>query len=132
MGTNSTQGTLLKVSSTTIAQRVRIKPAEHTRADIETTDLDSTWKTYIAGIPDGGEMELEINYDPGSATHATLWSLFGSGAVDDFQLVLTDAGAAVISFDAIVKGFMLGEMTTDQLQRATVKLRITGAVAIAP
>ncbi len=132
MATNATQGTLLKQGSTTIAQRVRIKPNEVKREKIETTDLDSTWESSIAGIPRAGELELEINYDAGGATHAALWTLVGSGAVDNFSLTLTDAGGAVFAFAAWVMSFQPGEATTDGLQKATVKFQVTGAVTLTP
>lgn len=132
MGTNSTQGTLLKVNSTTIAQRVRIKPGENQRKEIETTDLDSTDDTYILGIRRGGTYELEINYDPASATHATLWSLYTGNTSASYKLVLADSGAAEIDFTGLLQSFQLGEMTTDNLQKATIKVRVTGSVSLTP
>lgn len=132
MAANATLGTLLKQGSNTIAQRVRIKPNEFTRAKLETTDLDSTWETSIAGIKRAGELECEINYDAGNATHAALWTLFGSGATDSFSLTLLDAGGAVFAFDAWISGLSVGEAKVDGIQTATIKFQLTGTVTLTP
>ncbi len=136
MGVNATQGTLLKLSIssvfTTVGQRVRVKPAELTRAKIETTDLDSTWETSIAGIPRAGEIELEINYDAAAATHAALWSSFGLGTVESWKLILADTGAAEYAFTGYITSFMPSEAVTDGLQKAMLKIQISGAVVLTP
>lgn len=136
MAANATQGTLLQLSIssvfTTIAQRVKVVANEVTRAKIDTTDLDSTWETSIPGIPRGGEIELEINYDPGNATHAALWTSLGAGTVEDWKLILADAGAAAFAFEGWITSFKPGEATVDGLQTASLKIQTTGAVVLTP
>lgn len=132
MAANSSQGTLLKLSGTTIVQRTTIKPNAMTRAKLETTDLDSTWETSIAGIPRGGELEMEGNYSAGEATHASLWSSFGSGTVESWSLTLTDAGGAVFAFSGYITSLQIGEAKTDGIQKISIKIQITGAVSLTP
>lgn len=132
MGAFATQGTLLKQNGTTVAQRVSIKPNAHTRAKLETTDLDSTWETSIAGIPRGGEIEFEGNYDAGQATHAALWTSFGNGAVDTWTITATDTGAAVFSVSGWITSLQVSEAKTDGIQKFTCKIQTTGAVTLTP
>ncbi len=136
MASNATQGTLLQLSIsavfTTIAQRVRVKPNEVKREKIETTDLDSTWESSIAGIPRAGELEMEINYDAGAATHAALWASFGTGTVEAWKLILADSGTATFAFSGWIMSFQPGEATVDGLQKATLKIQVTGAVTLTP
>ena len=132
MAANATQGTLLKRDGTTIAQRVTVKPNAHTRAKLETTDLDSTWETSIPGILRGGEVEMEGNYSAADATHAALWSSFGSGTVETWQLILADTGGAVFGFTGWISSMQVGEAKTDGVQKFTIKIQTTGVVTLTP
>lgn len=137
MAVAKTQGALLQLSIasvyTTVAQRLRIKPNEPTRNKLETTDLDSTAETSVSGILREGEVELEVFLDTADATHAALWTLKGSGAVGDWKIIYADTGATVDAFSGWISGGpTTGEMTTDGLQKATIKMQITGVVVRTP
>lgn len=135
MAANSSQGTLLKyLNSTyiTVAQRTSVKPNAHTRAKLETTDLDSTWETSIAGIPRAGEIEMEGNYDASTTSHAYLWASFGTGTVETWQLILTDAGSATFAFSGWISSMQVGEAKTDGIQKFSIKIQITSSVVLTP
>lgn len=131
----ASQGTLLKYlnsSYITVTQRTSVKPNAHTRAKLETTDLDSTWETSIAGIPRAGEIEMEGNYDAGTTSHAYLWASLGTGTVETWQLILTDSGGAIFAFSGWIASMQLGEAKTDGIQKFTIKIQITGASTLTP
>lgn len=132
MAEHGTQGTLLKLGGTTVAQRVRINPNDNTRNKIETTDLDDTAETSIPGIMRGGELELEVNYDAGVATHASLWSAYENKTVGSWSLVLQDSGSATFDFSGWISSFKPGEAAVDGLQRATIKITVSGTVTLTP
>jgi predicted secreted protein len=56
---------------TTIANVTNISGPERTRDTIEVTSHDSPgqWKEFLGGLKDGGELSLDINYDPAETTH---------------------------------------------------------------
>lgn len=56
---------------TTIANVTSISGPERSRDTIEVTSHDSPdqWKEFIGGLKDGGELSLDINYDPAETTH---------------------------------------------------------------
>jgi predicted secreted protein len=56
---------------TTIANVTNISGPERTRDTIEVTSHDSPeqWKEFLGGLKDGGELSLDINYDPSETTH---------------------------------------------------------------
>jgi len=56
---------------TTIANVTSISGPSRSRETIDVTAHDSEdgWMEFIGGLKDGGEVSLEINYDPGEATH---------------------------------------------------------------
>lgn len=72
-------GTLFKRATTlspgtvfeTMANVTNIGGPERTRETIETTAHDSPeqWREFIGGLKDGGEVTLEINYDPAELSH---------------------------------------------------------------
>ncbi len=56
---------------TTIANVTGIKGPGRKRETIDVTAHDSPeqYMEFIGGLKDGGEVQLDINYDPGNATH---------------------------------------------------------------
>ena len=75
------QGTVFQmtISSvlTAIAHVVGIDGPDSTREDIDVTDLSSgAWREFLAGLIDGGEVALRLNFDPDGATHQALTDQF--------------------------------------------------------
>lgn len=115
---------------TTIADVTNIDVLD---VDVDTHDVSShsspsQWREFVAGMKDGGELSMEINYDP--ALHGTIWAEVGA-ASKSHRITLPDAGAAVVDFDAIVTGFTAQAPYDDKLS-ATVTLKVTGAVTVTP
>ena len=136
MAATKGQGTLLQLSIassyTTVAQRVDIDMPEFTRAAIETTDLDATWESFVAGIMRSGELSFTANYDPANSTHAQLWTSVGSGTVESWKLILADAGAAEFAFSGLITKFKPGTAETDGLVRLQVCIKLSGTVTLTP
>jgi predicted secreted protein len=55
----------------TIANVTNIGGPERTRETIDVTAHDSPggWMEFLGGLKDGGEISLDINYDPSESTH---------------------------------------------------------------
>lgn len=64
-------GTSPGTTYATIANVTNIGGPERTRETIDVTAHDSPgqWMEFIGGLKDGGEISLDINYDPGQVTH---------------------------------------------------------------
>jgi predicted secreted protein len=72
-------GTLFKRATTlspgnvfeTMANVHNISGPERSRETIEVTAHDSPeqWREFIGGLKDGGEVQLDVNYDPAELTH---------------------------------------------------------------
>lgn len=95
--------------------------------DVSSHDSDAQWREFIGGMKDGGELSFDINYDP--ALHGVIFSAIGQ--VKNHKITLTDAGAAVVAFGAIVTG-MKAQAPYDDKLSATVTLKVTGAPVITP
>lgn len=60
---------------------------------IDTTDLDSTEKESIAGLPDPGAVATPLNFDPQNPVHQDLYELWQSGASVQWIVGLSDGTA---------------------------------------
>ena len=124
-------------SFTSIAQVLSISGPSLSRETIDTTDADSTndWRTFIASYIDGGEITLEINYDPDTATHETT-----AGILEDFgdaiettptkyQLEFPTSPVTNFQFSASVTGFETSA-PHDGVLTASVTYKVMGAVTL--
>lgn len=95
---------------------------------IDATDLSSTGKEYKTGLKDEGEISMEIAYIPDNAVHTTLRSAFSASTLKLFRLTFTDTAPATIwEFQGYVTGFSI-TAGVDQILKASVSLKITGAI----
>lgn len=126
------KSTLLKNGSTTIGQVVSISGPSWSVGTIETTLLASTNKTYLQGLPDGGEVSAVIQYDPADSSQQILTGLMATPAVSTWSITFTDAGAAVYAFSGILTGFEIGGMEQESIVTANISIKLTGAITITP
>jgi hypothetical protein len=95
-----TQGTQLYVADPatdtliTVGCVTNITGITATRDQIETTCLDSTARTYVAGLAAPGAATFTINFDPTDASHVRLHELYVSGDTLEFALGWSDGTAA--------------------------------------
>lgn len=95
---------------------------------LDATDLSSTGKEYKTGLKDEGEITLELNYIPDNAVHSELRAAFSASTTKAARLTFTDvAPTTKWDFSFIVSGFNVSA-AVDALLRATVTLKITGAI----
>lgn len=127
-------GTKLKRGSATgtaIAQVTNISGPGLSADAIDVTSHDSTsgYREFLQGLKDGGEISLDLNFDPVLATHDKV----SGGVLDDFNtgtavswyLVFTDAATSTWNFSGITTGFELEAPMDDKLA-ATVTIKVTG------
>lgn len=96
--------------------------------DVSSHDSTDQWREFVAGMKDGGELSMELNYDP--ADHGTIFGLVGDDPLGH-KITLPDSGAAEVTFDAIVTGFSAQAPYDDKLS-ATVTIKVSGAVTVTP
>lgn len=136
------KGSLLKIGDgagsetfTTIAQVVNIGGPGLKMDTLDVTNHSSTdgWKEFVGGLLDGGEVSLEINFDPTAATHKLSTGLLkdmSARTVRNFQLVFSDTGGTTWSFAALVSGFEPAAPVDGKLS-ATVTLKVSGKPTLA-
>ena len=135
-------GTLLKIgdggspeSFTTVAEVSSIGGPTLSLDPIDVTSHDSTggWRQFVGGLLDGGEVSLEINYDPVGATHDASTGLIAdmvARTLRNFQLVFPDTGSTTWTFAALITAFEPSEPIDDKLA-ASVTLKVSGQPTLA-
>lgn len=97
---------------------------------IEATHLKSPnrRREYIAGMIEDGELEIVLNYVPGSATDILLRAALEDGATRDWKAEIPRTGATnwEVTGDGIVTGYDRGTVVADGKMEGTVTLRVTG------
>lgn len=105
---------------------------DDTADKVEVTHLKSPQKRkeYIRGLIDGGDIEVSLNYLPGSATDILIRDALSDGDVRAIRFIIPDqAGSAYwqITTACICIGYGRGPIAAGEKMSATVRFTITGS-----
>ena len=109
----------------TIAEVLRCGPIGSTAPEVDVTNLDSTSKEYIAGLPDGNTVEFEFNWTK-STQQTDLRNSVGDTRI--FRMVWPDSPATQATFSMAVLQFDINETTPESQITARSSGRITGDI----
>lgn len=125
-------GSALKLASlaspavyTTIAEILRCGPIGATTPEVDVTNLDSTAKEYIGGLPDGSSVEFEGNWIKSTQQTGLRDAV---GTTRSFRMEWADSPSSQATFSMVVLGFEMGETTPESQMTFSVTGRITGAI----
>jgi len=110
---------------TLVGEVLRIGPIGSVAPEVDVTNLDSTSKEYIGGLPDGASVEFSMNWIKG-AMQVILQGVVGD--TRSFQVTWPDSPATVATFNMVVLGFSMDETTPETQLKAMVNGRITGDI----
>ena len=137
MANITSQGTILAVSNlaspevySTITQVTNLSGPDGSSTEITVTNLSSTAAEFVLGLKDEGSISVDLIWDERLTTHALLRTKFNAGSVCNYRI--TDAGSPqkTYTFAAYVQGLSMTS-GVDEVQRASVNLRISGAITVA-
>ena len=108
-----------------VGEVTSVTPPPMTRDIIDATHMASPnkWREFIAGLKDGGEMSLDINFVPGSST-TTLLVLMQT-ETEPRPVKIQFPNAEEWGFSAFCTGFEPSVPVADKMT-ASVKFTITG------
>ncbi|MGZ8328096.1 MAG: phage tail tube protein [Allosphingosinicella sp.] len=100
--------------------------------EVEVTHLKSPGKRreFRSTLIDGGTVDVELNYLPGSATDELIRKCKAAGDVQPIEFVVPDEvgdPAWEVTTGGFVKGYARGPFAAGDKVSATVRLRISGA-----
>lgn len=110
---------------TAVANLTSIKPPALKRDTIEVSDHDSpdSYREFIGGMKDGGEMSGEVNYRP--TVHNMLAADIDDINPRNWKIQFPDPAVTTWNFAAVMTGFESDAPFDDKLA-ATVTYKITG------
>lgn len=129
IGVTLTMGNTSDTNYAAVAQVRDIAGPSAEAADIDITSRDSTGNAmeFLAGLINGGEVTLDVVYDPGLAGHDTLSTMFNAGTEVTFRLTYPAATDKRAVFDGYLKAFQPQAPLEDRLS-ANITIKVTGPV----
>jgi hypothetical protein len=136
----SSHGTVLRIGDgaagfATVGELLDMEGPEYSRNMHDVTPHNETDEQFIAGgVLRTGTVTFTINYNPAGATHdetTGLLSKLRSRLLHNWEIIATDTGAAKYAFAAWVQNFRF-MFPVDGVLRASITLKITGAITITP
>lgn len=112
---------------TLLGEVTNVTPPALARDAIDASHEQSpnAWREFIGGMKDGGEVSLELNFVPGSASTARLIAAFEQQAAISCKIVFPDSPATTWTFDTIITEFA-PEAPLDDKMAASVTLKVSG------
>lgn len=99
--------------------------------DVTTHDSPGKRQENITGLLKAGSFTIDVEWDQTNVIHAGLWELYESGAQNNFQVVLPDAGETTFDFAALLTQ-MEWDLSVDKDLVCTCTLDMTGDVTLVP
>lgn len=93
----------------------------------DVSNLDSTFREKMMGLPDEGQITLNINPDPDNGSHIALRAARAARTRLEFRVTLTDSGPALAAFYGYVLSFPF-DIQTGQPVRGSLAIEIDGPV----
>jgi hypothetical protein len=133
-------GTTLKVDktggtspTTQVGQILSIDGPSSEVGSVETTNLSSTWKQYRPTLPDGGEVSMEIEYDPTDtgtgSSHGFLKTIAGTPAKYTWVVTYPTTPACTDTFVAFLTKLGRSAGGAEENLTSSFTLKIDGTVA---
>ncbi len=116
---------------TTVAQVKSISgpTLESEEVDVTNHDSSGSFREFIGGLIDGGEITGELVFDPNDATHDGATGLFAdlqARTVREWRIRIPTTPTVDIIFDGFVKAFPMS-FPFDAAITANFTIRVTGA-----
>lgn len=112
-----------------VAQLVSFTPPQISNPPVDVTVLESTWRTFIGTMPDGGTASFEILWDQANTDHGRLATLVTGSTPEEWKIVGPTTTKTVF-FRGLVSDFSPTQIVVDNVWRASVSIKVDGAVTI--
>lgn len=100
--------------------------------DVSSHDSPDTFREFVAGMRDGGEVSIEFNLDLSDAGQVALYTDVCDGSLDAYTITYTlGTGAPTCTFNAIVTSFEISAPYDDKLS-GSATLKVSGKPTVTP
>ena len=122
-------GTVLKLDGVEIAEVVSIAGPTMQVASVDVPGLNvMDGKRSVPGIPDYGEVSATINFNPATATHATLLGLIATPMNKDWSIAWSNDEESLASWNGHLTGLSVGSTESETILTADVTIKVNGAI----
>ncbi len=121
------QGVTLSWKAETVGEVLSFSGPGGSAAIIDKTNLASTAREKMMGLPDEGQLTMEVSLDPTDDGQVQLRTDRVSRTRREAILTLTDATNTTLTFNAYCLGFAISGSVDDKIT-ASITLEIDGAV----
>jgi len=112
-----------------VGELTDIKSTSDTSPDIEVTDLDSTAKEYIQGLPDTGNVTMTVYCVDSDTGLAAMEAAHVARAMKSFKVTYPSGATPIRTFNGYVKSFpMIGDASKDSAVTGSVEIKRSGSV----
>ena len=135
LGTQFLRETAVPDTYEVIASVSDISGPSRSREAIEVTAHDSPnkYREFVPGLKDGGEVEITLNYDPASATHASLDTDFESDDLVNYQIIILPGTADEHTWEFAAIVTALGDAyPIDNKMERTATFKVSGKPVLTP
>lgn len=94
---------------------------------IDITNLASVAREKRMGLPDEGQLTMNLLLDPDNATHQALRDARKNRTPCEFRITLTDGTPTTLTFAGFVLGFVTN-VAVDDVVKAAITIEINGPV----
>jgi hypothetical protein len=115
----------------TVPQITSIDPVGFQRSLIDVTNLSSSQREYKLALKDGQEINVELQYDPGEATHTGFRDDNENGTARNIQIVFPTSPEETWTGAVLVMNWTIGAQI-DNVIPLRLTLKPTGAFTITP
>lgn len=129
---NAAMGTKLRIGLNAIAELTEIGGLDIAQDTIEVSTLDSSWRQFIGGMKDAGEISITGFFNPSDTLgQKALYDSLVAGTVLTYSIVFPSPLTAQWDFSAVVTKFTTGASMEDAISfEATLKVSGTPALGI--
>lgn len=112
-----------------VGQITDLKGTSDTSPDIEVTDLDSTTKEYLPGLPDTGTVTATMFVVDSDTGLAAVEAAFDARTAKSFKITYPSGSTPIRTFSAFVKSFpKVGDASKDGVVTGNLELKRSGSV----
>jgi hypothetical protein len=127
--TYTSGGTATALAWIKVGQVTGIKGTSDTSPDLEVTDLDSTTKEYVQGMPDTGSITADCYCVDADTGLAAVEAAFDAYTSKTFKVTYPSGATPVRTFTGYVKSFpKIGEASRDGIVTGSIEIKRTTAV----
>ena len=129
------ENTTLSYDGTAVADLLSVDGPDSSVAEVETTSLDSTAKTFRPSeIPEQGTISYSFYFDPANTIHAAIQASAKTPETVSHVITVPQSdgtGTHTFTFNAFTTSFALSGMEDEGNLTADVSARITGVITVA-